>query len=409
RGSKTGVTGATITTYQFYCYGGTLKLDPTTPGLATCTYTTPGSFKVSVSVKDSKGNWGYSPETTVTVTAPGQTAATTVARVSGDTRYDTGVHVSKQRWAAVTDTAPTAVHPDSVVLATGGGFADALAGVPFSVAKHGALLLTEPTELTPAVRDEIKRILPADGKHTVYVLGGTAALSPAVVDTLKKLGYDVQRISGDTRYGTALAIAHAMGDPAHTVVARGDDFADALSAGPLASDLFGVSSGSTYIPAAIVLSNNKSLDAATTAYLKDRYAANSGGGQSVVAVGGGAAQALTTVPGFDHKSGDYTGATRYETARKVADTFLAAKPGAAVGVATGLAYPDALTGGAFMAQIGGPLLLTAPKAPSDAMTGALTQRNGKIADVYVFGGVNAVAPTVFDSIVATVHGIAKQF
>lgn len=408
RGSTTGNPGATITAYNFYCYGGTLKLDPATPGLATCTYTTPGTFKVSVSVKDSTGAWGYSPETTVTVTAPG-TAQTTVARVSGDTRYDTGVHVSKQRWAATTDTSANAIHPDSVVLATGGGFADALAGVPFSTYKHGALLLTEPTQLTPAVRDEIKRILPADGKHTVYVLGGTAALSPAVEKAVADLGYTVKRISGATRYDTALEIAHAMGNPAHTVVARGDDFADALAAGPLASDLFGTTAGSTYVPAAIVLSSNKSLDSATTAYLKDRYTVNSGAGQSVVAVGGGAAQALTAVPGFDHNAGSFTGATRYETASKVADEFLKAKPAAPVGVATGMAYPDALTGGAFMAATGGPLLLTAPTAPSEAMTTALTQRNGKIADVYVFGGEKAVAAAVFDSIVATVHGIAKQF
>jgi hypothetical protein len=246
----------------------------------------------------------------------------------------------------------------------------------------------------------------------VYVLGGTAAISPGVVKALTDLGYHVSRISGTDRYATALQIAHAMGDPAHAVVARGDDFADALSAGPLAADLFGTGSGAGYVPAAIVLSDGKTLDADTKAYLHGRFVGSSG--QSVVAVGGGAAQALSTVPGFDgtgahRNSGQLTGSDRYETARKVADVFEAADPGAPVGVATGTAYPDALTGGALMASIGGPLLLTDPKAASDAMTSALRQRAGATSGVFVFGGENAVARAVFADIVADVRGVVGKF
>jgi putative cell wall-binding protein len=299
------------------------------------------------------------------------------------------------------------------VLATGAGFADALAGVPFSAKVNGSLLLTEPTALTPEVRAEIQRILPADASHPVYVLGGTAAISPVVVKALTDLGYHVTRISGADRYATALQIAHAMGDPAHAVVARGDDFADALSAGPLAADLFGtVTHPTAYVPAAIVLSDGRTLDADTKAYLHGRF--TGGSGQSVIAVGGGAAQALATVPGFDEtsanrNSGQLSGSDRYETARKVADLFEAAYPDAPVGVATGTAYPDALTGGAYMASVGGALLLTDPKVPSDPMAAALRQRADATSDVYVFGGENAIAQAVFAGIVADVRGVIGKF
>ncbi|WP_344655167.1 cell wall-binding repeat-containing protein [Catenulispora subtropica] len=378
------------------------------------TFPAAGTYSLKLDVNDGLNQ----PQSQQTITVytyltPPPKGPTIVERVSGGDRYDTGVHVSRQRWADAADTkSPAYQHPDSVVLATGGGFADALAGVPFSVYKNGALLLTEPNQLTGEVRDEIKRILPADAKHTVYVLGGTAALSPNVVSALTGMGYHVQRIAGSDRYSTALEIAHAMGDPAHAVVARGDDFADALSAGPLASDLFGTGSGPGYVPAAIVLSDNKTLNSATKAYLHGRFTANHG--LSVIAVGGGAAWALTAVPGFDgtsadRNSGQLSGDDRYQTASRVADVFLQVDPTTLVGVATGTAYPDALTGGAFMASIGGPLLLTDPKAPSAAMTGQLAQRDGRTNAVFVFGGPAAVAPNVFTSIVATVHGVAKQY
>lgn len=50
------------------------------------------------------------------------------------------------------------------------------------------------------------------------------------------------------------------------------------------------------------------------------------------------------------------GATRFETAVGVAEAFFSAP--AAVGVANGFAFPDALSGGAHVAGRGGPLLLT---------------------------------------------------
>ncbi|NUR59198.1 MAG: cell wall-binding repeat-containing protein [Catenulispora sp.] len=55
----------------------------------------------------------------------------------------------------------------------------------------------------------------------------------------------------------------------------------------------------------------------------------------------------------------FSGADRYATARAVADKFPAPK---AVGVATGSGFADALTGGAAMAALGQPLLLTDPKS-----------------------------------------------
>ena len=67
---------------------------------------------------------------------------------------------------------------------------------------------------------------------------------------------------------------------------------------------------------------------------------------------------------------------------------------APIGVATGLLYPDALTGGAYMATINGPLLLTDPKALSDATASALDERPAKTTGVDIFGGIMAVTQAV---------------
>jgi putative cell wall-binding protein len=63
---------------------------------------------------------------------------------------------------------------------------------------------------------EIRRILPVD--KPVYLLGSTGALSQAVEDRVKALGYTtVTRLAGPDRCATALAIAiqveHVLGGP----------------------------------------------------------------------------------------------------------------------------------------------------------------------------------------------------
>ena len=66
-------------------------------------------------------------------------------------------------------------------------FPDALAGVPFAGASAGPLMITPPTQLDSRVAAEIQRILPVD--KPVYLLGGAGALSQAVEDQVKALGY----------------------------------------------------------------------------------------------------------------------------------------------------------------------------------------------------------------------------
>jgi putative cell wall-binding protein len=333
------------------------------------TYAAPGTFSLSVAVTDIGGST-VTLTGTVDVAPPGvppvfgggggggsaPPAAPTVSRVAGPDRIATSIAASQDRF-------PAAGSAGAVVLAGDRTFADALAGTPLAAAKGGPLLLTSGVTLEPSVQAEIQRVLPAGG--TVYVLGGASAISPAVTSTLGGLGYTVVRYGGADRFATARIVAtEGLGDPSTIFLVAGLDFADGLAAGPAAAAADG----------AVLLSDGSSLDPGTAAYLAAHP------GDTVYAVGGPAAVA-------DPAATAIAGADRYATAVDLATRFFS-KP-TVVGVATGTDFPDALSGGAEMAGLGGPMLLTAAAPPPELLAylaGATT-----VTTVKVFGG-SAVVP-----------------
>jgi len=319
---------------------------------------------------------------------------TAVTRLSGNDRYGTGVSVSQAQWAnAGGDNTPRAV-ANSVVLARGDNFPDALAGVPLAKRNRGPLLLTESGSLNPLTATEIRRVLPRGS--TVYILGGTTAISPTVQKQLEGMGYNIQRYGGSDRFQTSLQIAQGMGSPHQVVVATGLNFADALAAGPLAAD-----EGN-----AILLSNGTTLDPNTKAYIAAAERKNGAADPAfhLNAVGGAAVTATKYLGGQSHA---LMGGDRYQTAAAVAQRFAADMPVTQFGVATGTQFADALTGGAYMANANEPLLLTAPTvlAPSDA--NLLHGMQSQLSQVTMFGGQAALNKAVMDQIAHAVGGVEK--
>src|SRR5438270_810652 len=81
-----------------------------------------------------------------------------------------------------------------------------------AVAKQGPLLLTASEGLDSRVQTELQRVLPAGS--TVYLLGGTGALSQAVQDRVQAMGYNPVRLFGSNRFETAVAVAdQGLGNP----------------------------------------------------------------------------------------------------------------------------------------------------------------------------------------------------
>jgi putative cell wall-binding protein len=295
-------------------------------------------------------------------------------RVAGPDRIATAIAVSQS-------TFPASGSAGAVVLTRADGFADALAGIPLAAALNAPILLTPSQQLDSSVLGEIERVLPGGGK--VVVLGGTAALSDAVVQSLTAAKFSVTRYGGGDRFATAVVIAdQGLGDPATVFEATGTDFGDALSGAPAAAVTHG----------AILLTNGSSQAGATAAYLSAHAPATR------IAIGGPASAADNAA------TSSVVGADRYDTAARVASTFFSAPT--LVGVASGLTFADALSGGAAVAHLSAPMLLAGTTGggsglASPVMTYLATQA-ATIQTIDVFGGTSAVP----DSTAATARHAA---
>jgi len=333
-----------------------------------------------------------------------------VIRLAGADRLDTAIKTSQSHWAGAGVAGAKGTPAKAVVLSRSDQSADALGGSALAAKVGGPLLLTPTAGLTPPVSAEIQRVLgPGDGAKTVYVLGGEKALSPAVASALTALNYHVQRVAGPDRYATAVEIAKTItgpgGTPDYVLVATGQGFADALSAGAAA----GAINAHQGKNAVVVLTNDKVMPQPTVDYLAPLNArTNLNADHSKPAnfieldsIGGQAATALNSrwIPaGYQAGSfGALSGVDRYETSFLVASYFFGSAD--AAGLATGLNWADALSGGAEMGTEDGPLMLVSPTAGVPAPVAKwLSRNNGQFDRVEIFGG-SAAVPTSVDKVV----------
>jgi putative cell wall-binding protein len=217
------------------------------------------------------------------------------------------------------------------------------------------------------------------------VLGllGAAGLG---ADASATAAFKLTRVAGADRYATASAVAaDAFPTGAQTaLVARGDQFADALAGAYLA--------GLQAAGAPVLLTTTGSVPAAT----KSRLSAL--GTKDVILLGG--TTAISTAAEHDLAT-SYTvtrvaGADRYDTAARIAQTS-SGRVGTLNGertaiVASGEAYPDALAAGPVSFSQRFPILLTQAGALPAASEAALTGL--AIKHVVIVGGSTAVSDAV---------------
>jgi putative cell wall-binding protein len=292
--------------------------------------------------------------------------------VAGSNRYATSVEASKKGF-------PTGAK--TIVVATGANWPDALGGSALAGAVDGPLLLTKPDTLPSEVSYEITRL-----KATkAYILGSTASVSSAVEKQLKGLGLTVIRLGGANRYETARLVADEtikiLGSSyqGHAFVATGLNFPDATGAAPVAAALgrpillANVSAGTVSRPPAV------------------KKVAILG---SVAAVPSSIESALKTTLGSANVT-RLSGANRYDTAAMAAQLGVnAGMRWDGTGLATGLNFPDALSGGAMLGKFNSVMLLTRPDTLAGEARTKLYNNRAAIDTLFIFGDTNAVSAAV---------------
>jgi putative cell wall-binding protein len=148
-----------------------------------------------------------------------------VSRRAGADRYETAASLAQL------------AHPDgadTVLLATGAHFADALASAPLAEAEDAPILLSGVDRLPDPTAEALQEL----GASQIIVLGGRAVIGESVEQQLAAAGYEVTRRAGTDRYDTAALLAEsAFPDGADVaMLTTGQDFPDALAAAPLSAE-----------------------------------------------------------------------------------------------------------------------------------------------------------------------------
>jgi len=271
---------------------------------------------------------------------------------------------------------------DTVVIATGADWPDALGGAALAGVAGGPVLLVNGSGLPDAVLDEIERL----EAKTAWVLGGTAAVSDGVFGDLEDALGDgnVTRIAGANRFETADKIAQQViamrgGDyDGMAFVATGNNFPDALGAAPVA--------GAKGWPILLAdPANGLTLPAQVT---------------DVVILGGEGAVSAGVEAGLESVLGDGKvarkgGATRYGTAALVAAYGINhGLHWEGVGVATGASFPDALAGGTMLGTMRTVTLLTPGGMLALDARVPMAMNKELIQTVHFVGGTGAVSESV---------------
>ena len=288
-----------------------------------------------------------------------------LTRLAGLNSVDTALEIAKANYTG---------QVSNVILATAENFPDALAGSVLAYKLNAPILLVgsseeDQTKVTTYLKDYM------NPKGTVYILGGTAAVSKAVEGKITAGGFSqIRRLGGYDRYETALKIADELdlltGTP--IVLAYGENYPDALS----------ISSAAAAMQYPILLVGN---DGISDAVQKKIAAINPIrvyiiGGQAVInsAVENQVSELTSLGKGAIVR---LNGVDRYETSLAVANYFKLS--GQTVCVATGNNFPDALTGSVYGANSNAPIILTDINLSDKVMNYLKTRKS---TGVTIFGG-----------------------
>ena len=213
-----------------------------------------------------------------------------------------------------------------------------------------------------------------------YIIADKDLTKTAVPTPVEPKPAALVRLGGANRYETSVRVSQAGWTTSDNVVlARGDEFADALTAAPFAKQL----------NSPILLTATKSMDSSVIAELKRLKTKK-------VYIIGGTGAVSTAVENAVKAMGIAVerigGSDRYATSLAVANRMTNKSQ---VFLATGTNYADALSISSYAATTGSPILLTAKNQTTAGVAKFIKDNNSK---VYVIGGTGVISEAAVEDI-----------
>lgn len=285
-------------------------------------------------------------------------------RIFGLDRYETSAKICDKEFTSSTEVA---------FIVSGENFPDALCTSPLAKKYNAPILLTSKSELNSNVKERLIKL----NVKKVFIIGGNGSISEKVVNEIKALNIEVERISGTTRYETSIKIAEKMDGNSEAVVTTSSLFADALSIAPIAA--------MKSMP--ILLVNKDNIPKETEEFIKN-YNIN-----KVYLIGGPGVitdAVKNKLPNAERLYGN----TRYETNINIINHFKDELDLSKSIIASGENFPDALSGSMIAAINKAPLVLL-NDSPGKNTDNFLKENKNSLKHMTILGGVTGVSEDAY--------------
>lgn len=293
-------------------------------------------------------------------------------RLWGKDRYETSSAISKEGWTGTSDYA---------VIVNGENFPDALGAATLAKKYNAPILLTKSDSLDTNSFNELKRL----SVKKVLIIGGSGSVNPLVEKSIQDMEIETLRYQGQDRDATSVEVAQTIGTANGIIVAIDGDFTDALSVAPIAAKL--------QMPI-ILVKKDVMLDSVKS------FISN-GNIQKTYILGGNdiiSDAVASQFPNIERISGN----DKYERNINIIKAFSDKVDFSNICFAYSEKFPDALSGSAYAAIKGNPIILVGGNMNGN--TGSFIKNKIKQdTNITAFGGTAGVTDNDIKALTGTAN------
>lgn len=309
----------------------------------------------------------------LTISTVVQASGVTTKRLFGNDRYSTSIAISREGWN----------QSDYAILTSGENYPDALSAAPLAKKYNCPIILTSKYSLSNDIMSELKRL----NVKEVFILGGSGVISNDIDSQLSYVNIKVTRLAGIDRYETSSKIAENLGTQDEIFIVSGEDFADALSAAPIASI--------KNVP--ILLSPKDNLNKNIANFIKGKNIYKS----YVVGNTNSLSQnVFNSVANLNAERID--GTDKYDRNINVINKFKEQINFNTVFIASGNDFPDSLSGSALAAKTNSPVILV-NNYNIDKVKDFIKDKD--VRNIVVLGGEGVISNSIKESLVNAINPV----